>query len=335
MSEPFDVDAAAEALGEAEASLAVVAIGTADGDSGAAILRSLASAVDGRFEQLGGEADLSQLAGIFGQFVSSARGGAVRRVEPRTMDLTALALAEGIVMPPLNAYILSAANGQDVEVFGRVAGDAVLALRRAGLGRSAGLAVHLRGKDNEAWQLSPKTSRLIVALAQWALRPGEDGRFTGQASRSGGQVAVRIEASDDGTPINDLQLSASVVGEAGEAVSHPLEQTAPGRYELHLPADGHARWLAVSDADGAAVWRQSLAGGYAEEFSKLGADGQRLSELAALAGGQMVYRLDQATVLDEPHLARGELSLWPALLGASLALMLIEWASVRARRRSA
>ena len=330
MTEPFDVDATADALSAAEASLAIVAIGQAGQDRGAELLASLASAVDAPSVPLDADADLSQLAEIFGRFVRQTRGGAVRRGELGRVDLSSLTGAERIAMPPLDAYILAAVNGQDVEVYSHVAGDPVLAMRRAGLGRSVTLAVPLHGRDNLAWQQSPQTAELLAVLAEWSLRPAGDPRFIGQVTYDGAEIHLRIDASDDGTPINDLALSVTVGSDSDRLVMRAMRQTAPGRYELQLPRPDGAIWLEATTA-GRAVWRLAAAGSYRQEFGAISPNWQRLRTLSRLTGGRIA--MSQGATLDDRLVRRDSLTLWPALLAVGLALMLTEWVAARTRRR--
>jgi len=338
MTEPFDVPAAAEALTAADASLAVVATGRADDDSGAELLAALASAIDGPLVSLEPDADLSQLSEIFGRFVRHARGGAVRRGAFGSIGLTSLPGAEGIALPPLDAYILSATSGEDVEVYARVAGDPVLALRRAGLGRSATLAVPLGNGDNAAWLRSPAPARLLATLTEWSARPPADGRFLAELAREGGHIRVRLDAArdgrldaaDGGVPMNGLELTMTVVADSAQPASYDMHQVAPGRYEATLPAGQEATWLAVADDDGVVVCQKGIGGGCAAEFVGIGPDWPRLRELARLTGGRIAP--GQALLLDEELVPRGALTLWPAGLAAGLAMMLIEWLAVRVRR---
>ena len=362
MTEPFDVSAATDALTTADTSLAVVAVGTADDDSGAEMLAALASAVDAPLVSLGPAADLSQLSEIFGRFVRHARGGAVRRGEFGPTDLTSLPGAEGIALPPLDAYILSATNGEDVEVYARVAGDPVLALRRTGLGRSATLAVPLGDGDNAAWLGSPATARLLATLTEWAARPPADGRFLAEVAREGGHIRVRLDAArhgrldaarhgrldavrhgrldaarhgrldaaDGGVPMNGLDLTVTVVADSPQPASYDMHQVAPGRYEAALPAGQEATWLSVADDDGVVVCQKGIGGACPAEFVGIGPDWPRLRELAKLTGGRIAP--GQALLLDENLVPRGALTLWPAGLAAGLAMMLIEWLAVRVRR---
>jgi len=338
MTEPFDVPVAAEVLTAAEASLAVVATGRADDDGGAELLSALASAVDAPLVSLGPDADLSQLSGIFGRFVRHARGGAVRRGEFGPIDLTSLPGAEGIAPPPLDAYILSATSGEDVEVYSRVAGDPVLALRRAGLGRSATLAVPLGNGENVPWLQSPATARLLATLAEWSARPPADGRFLAEVAREGGHIRVRLDATrhgrldtaDGGVPMNGLELTVTVVADSPQPASYDMHQVAPGRYEGALPAGQEATWLAVADDDGAVVCQRGIGAACPAEFVGIGPDWPRLRELAKLTGGRIAP--GRALLLDEKLVPRGALTLWPVLLAAGLAMMLVEWLAVRVRR---
>jgi len=333
MTQPFDQSAAAHAVRHANASLAVVAIGSASQDPGAALLAALAAAVDAPLVRLQPDADLSKLAELFGRFIRRNRGSDIRRDAFGPLDLSSLPGAAGLALPPPDAYIPSAANGPDVEVYAEIDGDPILALRRAGLGRSASLALPLAGEDNLPFRQSPRAAELLTLLVDWSLRPAGDPRFIGQVTQDQGQILLAIDAAEQGVPINGLELTAAMLAPSGERITRPMQQVAPGGYELRLPAARQATSLQVARADGTVIWRQAVVARCPREFDAIGPAWHNLRLLAQLTAGRLAA--PGQVVLSEQLLPRDEVSLSPALLTAGLALMLIEWAAARPRRAAA
>jgi len=341
LTEPFDVDATAEKLRLAGASLAVVAIGSESPPAGGsdprpAVLEALAGKLDApliRRDHLVG------LAKIFGNFLRNARGDAVRRGRFSPAAGASLFGTASPVLPTLDAYILTARQG-DAEVLARVGADPLIARRQVGLGRSACVAAPLTGPDNAGWQNSPAVHDLLAAAVRWCLRPGSDPRFAGRCQRRGGLLTVEIDARTPAGPINALSLTVAVIQPnepAAKTRETPLVQTGPGRYEAEVPAGAGPLGIIIRQGgpdSSAIVYQDVLRGGYPPEFSAIGANWQNLRRLKALTGGRIVSAREIPKLLAAMH-SRRYTPIWPYLLAAALAAMLAEWCLVRISRRDA
>jgi hypothetical protein len=282
--------------------------------------------------------DLAALAGIFVDFLSRARGEALRQGEFR-----AAAPGGGNVLgvspaalPPVRAYFLSAAQ-EGAEVLLRVGADPLLASRRVGLGRTVSLALPIRA--NEPAPGGAPFDALLAAAVRTILRsPGVAG-FDGAATRRGELLHVAVTAAEaarlpERWPVDGLSLTATVQDPAAEApaATAALLQTAPGRYEAEMPLAGGAYGVAVRDGEERVVWRGSVGASYAAEFGAIGPASANLRRLAALTGGRVVRTSETAALArawDRDRLT----GVWQLALAAALALMLIDWAATRIWRR--
>jgi len=235
----------------------------------------------------------------------------------------------------VGAYLLSAAQ-PGAEVIAEAADDhdPLLAVRQVGLGRSVGLAVSPVAADNPEWG-GGKLADLVAAGVRWSIRPSADSRFSGSARRRGGRIHVTVDARDAAGPVNGLQLRARLQRMDAVAANlpgrFPLDQAAPGRYAGDVADLGGPVAVEVS-AGASVVWQAVLPARAPAEFRAVGADHTSLRRLAELTGGR-VMSLAQVAAMGQGLVEARRTALWPALLAAAAALMLLEWAVARVRRR--
>jgi hypothetical protein len=275
---------------------------------------------------------LAGIADVFEAFLSQARGEPMAhgtfdvKFAPDALGLTDIRLTT------IEQYILCATQGS-AAALGSVGGDPVLAIRQVGLGRSAALALPLPPSGNASLHNDEQLARLLAAMVNWARRPGDDGRFQLQTIPQPGGVLVRLEAADSAGPMNALDLSAQIrQGGTSQLVARPLLQVAPGVYECSLPAPAPGAWLTVASGPKtlcSAAMEQTCAA----EFALVGADWDNLRKLAEITGGRIVRGADLERLTLTMHNS-GLTRAWPYLLGAALALMLLDWCASRLIRRS-
>ncbi len=280
---------------------------------------------------------------MFAEYLSEARGSAIRRGQ---FQATGEGLAFGVTaaaLPNISAYVLTAPQ-EGAEVLLRVwtpesaAGDVILARRRAGVGRSVGLALPLTEADNAAWPGSAQARAMLGDALKWCLRRGGDSRFAGSKVCRGGECAFRLDARDASGPMNRMMLKLDLISLGQKRPHEPFSfscdvaQTAPGRYEAVFDEPEGPFALAVRDASGREIWRKSFARAYAKEYAALGADWASLRRLAKLTGGRIAAagRLGELTA---SWRRRRYTHVWPVLLAAAILLMLADWTATRAWKR--
>jgi hypothetical protein len=272
---------------------------------------------------------LAGLADVFAGFVQRARGDAVRRGSFKLDGPeTVLGLPLGGA-PALDAYVLSAPQ-PEAEVMARAGADAVVARRRVGLGRSVAVALWPDPADNQALRGSPWFGQFVTAAVQWTLAGRADPRFAGEVARAGEKVHVVLTAQDAGGPMNLLNLTLHAASQSPDRPDSEtaLIQTAPGRYEADLECGAAPLTLAVRLRGAGVVWREPMGQAAPGEYAALGADWDTLRRLAELTGGRIVSP-SELTRLARQWSAGRSTALWPVLLAAALAVMLLEWSLTR------
>lgn len=344
----FDPAKAAEMFADKHLSLAMVATappGTAGGE--VQKLEDLARRLSAPLVR---RDRLTGLAEVFAQFMQRGRGEAV---QTGRFSLELLGQPFGVAGPAsvVEAYVLSAPQGEGAsaaEVLGRVTvtergenaatagGDPVLARRQVGLGRSVSLAAPLGQGRNETLSGAPWLARTLAGASQWAMRRGEDPRFSGSVERVGGALHVEVSARAEDKWMNGLDLRAAVLRASAAGGDAPAEvamrQTAPGRYEASLAAEG-AVSAAVRLEGAGTVWQGRLGRTYEPEFAAVGPHWANLRRLAELTGGRVVSsRPAEIRELTSRWSRQPYTPVWALLLGAALTAMLAEWALTRVVR---
>jgi len=113
---------------------------------------------------------------------------------------------------------------------------------------------------------------------------------------AGERLRVSVDARDGDAYLNDLALVLDVrplpsTPADGAPAPHVVLQTAPGRYEVSLPAPRETS-VATLRHDGRVVDRVAVAGRYAPEFDAVGNDRAQLERLAARTGGRVIEPTD-------------------------------------------
>ena len=329
-TEDFDPAEWARKLRQAKAHLAVVAIGSRSAP--APPLETLTTLLKPDGAAYVRRDHLAGLAKVFAALVRNGRGPITVR-EPTALTVKAGLFGTRLTaLPNADSYILTGAKRQAEVLASTAGGEPVLARRAAGVGRTVMLALPIGAGANAAWRDAPEAAALLSAAVRWTAPHANDPRFDARLTRRGERLAVAVSARDRGRAVNGLALRAHVwTGRSAEVAE--LRQVAPGRYEgaAACPSADPAA-VVVRDEKGAMLWQGSAAAMYPAEYRFLGLDDQALRRLAELTGGKIVPASALARQLAGAR-ARRLTDLWPALLGAALALALGEWCLVRITRR--
>jgi Ca-activated chloride channel homolog len=214
--------------------------------------------------------------------------------------------------PAVDAYVATSLKPTGEALFLGLDGEPVLAVGRAGLGRSAAFTSDLNAWAGEfgRWDALPG---LLGGVVRWLqARPAP---YSASVTPRGSTLEVVVDAVDGGAYVNDRPLVARFQG--SEAV---LRQVAPGRYQGLLPVRGSGGTVVV--ADGADVVARRSVATPDPEFADV--DGAALlADLAGRSGGDVV---DPSRPYRPPGAAAAApLWAWPALLALLLALAEFAW----------
>lgn len=126
----------------------------------------------------------------------------------------------------------------------------------------------------------------LARLLEVAQAPPRDPRFTVRWEQAD-RLHVRLDARDERNFFNDLRPELVFGSETGRSQIHPIPQTAPGRYELSLPAPRESMLAMVRLGD-AVLDRRAVAGRYPAEFERIGNDATAMRQLANRTGGKVI-----------------------------------------------
>ncbi len=220
-------------------------------------------------------------------------------------------------VPQVNAYVATTLKPDAQMLLEGRRSEPILAIGRAGLGRTAALTTDLNAWSGPlgSWQGLPG---VLGTLTRWLqARPLA---YQAVARRDGGDLQVTVDAVQSGQYVNNKQLTLRYGG-----ASAAMEQVAPGRYQARLPyAEDASGSVVVSDGNEAVA--RARVGGPDPEFEVAGGPAL-LADIARRSGGTQV----QPGARYAPIAAGVDRPLWPPLAVAAVLLFLIELALRRLR----
>ena len=282
-TEPGDFDSLARRAHQARISLSTVAIGEdadfqflsdlAKGTGGRSYLVNQASLLPRIFTR---ETILASRA-AFGEKPFRARFGASH---PELRNLT----VEGT--PELRGYNLTTLRPAPARMLLRgPEDDPLLAVGRAGLGRTAAWTSDAGHRWAASWQASGDLGRVLGRVLRWTMAADDQASFRIRLEEdSTAQARVVVEAADLETP---LALQGRAVGPDGASMDLDLLQTGPGRFESAPTVFSPGAWLIrVSDQASSRSALATWSIPYSPELSRLQPDPAFMARLATAGAGQ-------------------------------------------------
>ncbi|MBU0702639.1 MAG: VWA domain-containing protein, partial [Chloroflexi bacterium] len=228
-------------------------------------------------------------------------------------------------LPQLAGYVATTAKPAARVILSTHQDDPLLAAWQYGLGRSVAWTSDATGRWAQAWVGWEGFSRFWVQAVRWTIVERSDVPVEVAITLAGETARVTVDAlGEDGSFVNGLEASVSLVGPGGEPLLVELVQTAPGRYEGVFASQEEGAYLmrlagALAGEDTVALTTGWVIG-YSPEYAALEGDPAYLERLAELGGG---------SVLVEPgdvfaHTLRGQgatRDLWPYLLALATLLL--------------
>jgi uncharacterized membrane protein len=315
VSEPGDYDGLIAKMGENGVTLSTVAVGV---DADTALMQWLAAQGKGRYYYT---EDGNALPEIFAHESHLAARSYLIEHEFTPERAFPSPILDGMGgLPALLGYVGTSPRPGGQIVLVSDAGDPVLAQWQYGLGRVVAWTSDATGRWGKQWVGWPDFARFWQQAARWSTSAEAGGALQARVETEAGTARLSVDATaPDGTFLNGLDASASVVGPGSLTATVQLRQTAAGRYEGEFPASEEGAYLlrvqAASGGGRAVSTTTGLVVPYSPEY-RPGADGPALLErLAAVTGGR-------ATALDEvrapfdpvPRPVRTTTDLWPLLL---------------------
>jgi hypothetical protein len=207
-------------------------------------------------------------------------------------------------LPTLLGYNATTAKGSATTSLLTGREDPLLAQWQYGLGRAVAWTSDTRQQWAAEWIGTAEFGTLTAQLVSWTLPPqdaaGIDVRFSPGRD---GELNVEVTSVDeDGAPRNFYRTVVRLVAPDLAPLEASLEQVGPGRYSGTVRADDPGAYLvrvAQQRADGDAATRTlGIVSPAAEEFRRLGVDGEALTALAAAGGGRTLDPADETALTD-------------------------------------
>jgi hypothetical protein len=211
-------------------------------------------------------------------------------------------------------------------------GEPLLAHWNAGLGRVTAFTSDASTWARE-WIKWPGYQQFWTQVARNTARPAVD-RFQELTTEIvGDELKVRLDAtSDDGKPLDLLDVPGSVYLPSGDRVGVRLSQTGPGVYEASVPAPLSGNYVVTLTPRAGARPLAPVIGGVSRatgvEFRRLQSSSRLLQQIAEETGGRLLDLQSgkTANLFDrtgiEPSEAR--LALWRPILLWALVVMLLD-----------
>jgi len=204
-------------------------------------------------------------------------------------------------LPQLFGYNATTPKGSATVSLLTARDDPLLAQWQYGLGRAVAWTSDTRQQWATDWIGTQAFGTLAAQLVTWTLPPqdsqGIDVRFSPAGN---GELHVEVTSLDDnGAPRNFYRTMLRLVGPNLDPTQTALEQVGPGRYAGTIRADEPGAYLVrvAQQRDGAEPASRTLGivSPAAEEFRRLGVDGEALAGYAQVGNGRKLA-LDPVSV---------------------------------------
>ncbi|HEX2141252.1 MAG TPA: VWA domain-containing protein, partial [Candidatus Limnocylindria bacterium] len=312
------------------AGITLSTIGTGGGS--ADILRRLAEQSGGRYYDAG---DATTIPDIFLRETIRTAGEQIVEEAFQPIPSAPSEILRGLDagrLPALRGYNATTPKGTATVALLTGREDPLLAQWQYGLGRAAAWTSDARQQWAGEWIGTPEYGTLLSQLVAWTLPPqddqGIDVRFSPGRE---GQLNVDVTSLDpDGAPRNFYRSVLRLVGPGLEPAQVVLEQVGPGHYAGSVRAEEPGAYLVrvaqTSPGAEAASRTLGMVSPAAEEFRRLGVDGEALAELAVAGGGRelVVDEEGQAAAAVWSHdisAAAFPTPMWPCLLLLAMVLV--------------
>jgi len=236
-------------------------------------------------------------------------------------------------LPPLLGYV-AATPKQTAQVILRGPEpyqDPILAAWQYGLGRAVAFTSDASARWSANWAGWEGFARFWGQAARWTITEGVTSGVESRVVMEGDRARLIVDArAVDGSFLNGLSLTASLVDPALNARTLTLQQVAPGRYEASFIPDAEgAYFLRLSGADGDQVIEQTSGWvmSYSQEYVQPAAGErffERLETLFDKTEGELAL-VDPAAAFTHDLAGRSaQTPLWPYLLIAALLLLPVD-----------
>jgi uncharacterized membrane protein len=230
-------------------------------------------------------------------------------------------------LPALQGYVGTSPKGGGQIALVSDAGDPVLAQWQYGLGRVVAWTSDAKGQWAKDWVSWQDFARFWSQAVGWSTGTEAGGALQPQVQVEGGTATITVDATaPDGSYLNGLAASASIVGPDNITSTVPLRQSTAGRYEGSFPTTQEGSYLVRVQAAGPGGTGLSQTLGvvvpYSPEYKGNAGDDGLLSRIASLTGGRTLT-LEETAAPFEHNLSavQSTTDLWPLLVLLAVLLL--------------
>ncbi len=300
--------------------LSVIAI-TAEGEQYNTFIEDLPALADGRFHHA---YNADTIPEIFTEETVIATRAYVIEHEFFPTQTGSSPIISGIgSVPSLAGYVGTSIKPAGQQILATDEGDPLLAAWQYGLGRAVAWTSDATGRWASEWVRWEDYARFWSQAVRWTVTEGANQNVEVRVVQEGEQVRVTVDAlAEDGSYLDGVDMTASVVAPDLDPQVLDLRQVAPGRYEGTFTPDEEGAYFVrvaganegVDEAGEVALAQTSgwvLA--YSPEYASFEGDPDTLSALAGLTGGSVIDN-PAGVFAHDLRAERATQPVWPALL---------------------
>jgi hypothetical protein len=201
-----------------------------------------------------------------------------------------------------------------------------LAQWQYGLGRAVAWTSDTKGqwgRDLVQWD---QFGAFAAQLVTWTVPRATENALNAQARIEGTQAIITAEATQNGQPVTDASISATVIGDNGASEAAALQQVGPGQFQITLPSPQRGSYLVQlsAQANGQAIGQQlvGLVVPYSPEYRQGQSNPALLDAVASATSGARIEDPAAAFEHDLDSVRRAQEISLPLLLLATLLLPL-------------
>lgn len=227
--------------------------------------------------------------------------------------------------PPLMGYVATSRKDLARTPLVSHKDDPILAQWQFGLGRSVAFTSDAKAHWAAQWLRWPEFTRFWGQTVRWVLRrPGSE-LLHPRIERGPEGSTLVVEAFDeDGSPINGLEVSATLSLPGGGSEELALPQAGPGRYEAPVTARQAGAYVAGVVAHGPKEFEAERTMGFAvpypPDYADVAADEDLLRRAAAQTGGRVITTAEEVWAPPDVF-PRTRTDIWRVLLWAAALLL--------------
>ncbi len=248
--------------------------------------------------------------------------------------------------PPLYGYVGASPKAAAQVILETHLGDPLLASWQYGLGRAVAWTSDATGRWAADWVPWNGFAAFWAQAVRWTIRQGAENNVETVVALNGEEAQVTVDArGPEGAYLDDLQMTANVVGPDGRVTEITLQQIAPGRYQGSFrPGREGAYMLGLSgardpdapDADGPETEGGTTVAqtsgwvlGYSPEYRQLQSNEALLQAIGELTGGREIGADPAAAFVHDLPSESSTRPVWPWLTLLAVLLLPVDIAARR------